>query len=152
MQWYIKPFNELSVDELYRILRLRADIFVVEQDCVYADLDGKDTVPGALHLFGMQDQEVVCCLRILPPGCSYPDMPSLGRVAAAPSVRGQGIGHQMLARAVNTLDQLWPDKVCHISAQSYLQNYYQSQGFVVVTDEYLEDDLPHVGMERTPKA
>lgn len=152
MRWYTKTFNELSVDELYQILKLRIDVFVVEQNCVYADLDDKDRDPNALHYFAKQDEKIVCYMRILPPGCSYPDMPSFGRVVTHPQVRGSGAGHTLLANAVEILEHQWPDKICHISAQSHLKKYYQRQGFEVVTEEYLEDDIPHIGMERIPNS
>lgn len=149
MRWYTKLFNELNLDELYQILKLRVDVFIVEQNCIYAELDGKDQDPNALHLFAKQDEQVICYMRILPPGCSYASMPSLGRVVTHERVRGSGIGHELLSQAVKILDEQWPDKICHISAQSHLQKYYQAQGFEAVTEEYLEDDIPHIGMERS---
>lgn len=156
MQWHFKTFNELSNIELYQILQLRVDVFVVEQDCPYSDLDGKDTLEGAFHFFATQPNEeektdrVVAYMRILAPNISYPNMSSLGRVATHESVRGSGIGHIMLEKAAILLDKKWPDKTCHISAQSHLQKYYNRQDFQAVGKEYLEDNIPHIGMERAP--
>jgi ElaA protein len=148
MQWHLKTFQELSNFELYKILQLRIDIFVVEQDCPYHDLDNKDLDKGALHLFAVDNDNIACYLRILPPDCSYPGMPSLGRVVTHASYRGTGIGHVLMSRATETLDQLWPTSTCHISAQAHLQGFYSRHGFHAVGESYLEDDIPHIGMER----
>ncbi len=149
MQWYLKSFNELSNRELYEILTLRVDVFVVEQDCIYHELDGKDLDLQAFHLYALKDERVACYLRILPPGCNYPDMPSLGRVVIHSDFRGSGIGHELMTRATKVLDDNWPSQTCYISAQSHLQGYYIKHGFSAVGDGYLEDDIPHIGMERT---
>ncbi len=148
MLWYQKSFDELTKLELYKIIQLRVDVFVVEQNCPYSDLDDKDQHPQALHLFAKDGDDISCYLRILPPGTSYPEMPSLGRVVSHQKHRGTGIGHQLLIKANQTLDQLWPDLTCHISAQSHLQGYYQQHDFNPVGQEYLEDGIPHIGMER----
>ncbi|TQV85076.1 GNAT family N-acetyltransferase [Aliikangiella coralliicola] len=148
MMWFVKSFKELTTDELYAILQLRIDVFVVEQNCIYSDIDGKDNLPGALHLFSVKDDQIACYLRIFPPGISYPEMPSLGRVITHPDFRGTGIGHELLQRALQIIDKRWPDKTCHISAQSYLEKFYQQHGFSTVGEGYLEDDIPHIGMER----
>ncbi|MCW9018345.1 MAG: GNAT family N-acetyltransferase, partial [Kangiellaceae bacterium] len=144
IEWHLKSFDELSNSELYQILRMRVDVFVVEQDCPYSDLDGKDNKLGVLHFFGVDsgqanDENIVAYLRILPPDVSYPDMPSMGRVVTSSLARGTGVGHQMLEKAVAVLDKKWPDKTCHISAQSHLQGYYNQQNFFAVGEEYLED-------------
>ena len=149
MQWYLKSFNELSNRELYDILKLRVDVFVVEQDCIYHELDGKDLDQHAFHLYALKDERVACYLRILPPGSSYPDMPSLGRVVIHSDFRGTGIGHELMTRATKVLDENWPNQTCHISAQSHLQGYYNKHGFSAVGEGYLEDNIPHIGMERT---
>ena len=156
VEWHLKSFDELKNTELYQIFKMRVDVFVVEQDCPYSDLDGKDTKPGVLHFYGVDsdqssDENIVAYLRILPPDISYPDMTSMGRVVTSKLARGTGVGHQMLEKAVAVLDEKWPDKVCHISAQSHLQGYYNRQDFFAVGEEYLEDDIPHIGMERKPQ-
>lgn len=148
MNWKLKSFSRLTNIELYKIIQLRIDIFVVEQKCPYSDLDDKDLDSEALHLFSIENDQVTSYLRILPPGCSYNDMSSLGRVVTHSSCRGTGIGHQLIERANQTLDELWPDQTCHISAQAHLQTFYEKHGYHVVGDGYLEDDIPHIGMER----
>ncbi len=150
MLWHLKSFDQLSNREVYKIMQLRVDIFMVEQDCLYSDLDDKDLDPNALHLFAKDGDEISCYLRILPPGCGYPDMPSLGRVATHQKQRGTGIGHALLIRANQILDERWPDLTCHISAQSHLQDYYSQHEYYTVGESYLEDDIPHIGMERSP--
>jgi len=150
MQWCLKSFNELSNIEVYKIMQLRVDVFVVEQDCPYSDMDDKDLDANALHLYAVDADKIACYLRILPPGCSYPEMPSLGRVVTAQTARGTGVGHEMMSRATQVLDKSWPNLTCHISAQSHLQGYYNQHGFTAVGDGYLEDGIPHIGMERPP--
>ena len=149
MQWSLKSFDDLTNRELYDILKLRIDVFVVEQHCPYSDPDGKDTHPEAQHLFVQNADMIVACARLLPPGCSYPDMSSLGRVVTAPCVRGSGLGHKLLSKTMQSIDTLWPDVPCHISAQSHLQPYYAKHGFVSIGDQYLEDGIPHIGMRRS---
>ncbi len=148
MQWYKKSFEQLTTTELYQILKLRCDVFVVEQNCPYNDLDDKDCHPEAIHLFCMSEREIAGYLRILPPNCSYPNMPSFGRVVTAKSFRGMGIGQALVSKANQILDQSWPKLKSHISAQSYLEQFYQQHGFRTVGEPYLEDDILHIGMER----
>jgi ElaA protein len=151
MQWFIKTFEQLTTNELYDILKIRCDVFVVEQACFYPDLDDKDRIEGALHLFAYDGQKLACYLRALPPGGSYDNMSSLGRVATAENYRGTGLGHELLVQGVNLVDQTWPLFTCHISAQAHLQAYYNKQQFHTVGEGYLEDDIPHIGMERAAK-
>lgn len=148
MFWHLKSFDELSTLELYKIIQLRVEVFVVEQNCPYSELDSKDFTQNVLHLFAKEGDEISCYLRILPPGCSYPEMPSIGRVVTHPQQRGTGIGHQLIKRANQTLDELWPDLSCHISAQSHLQDFYIQHDYISVGEGYLEDDIPHIGMQR----
>lgn len=148
MLWYLKSFNQLTNLELYKIIQLRIDVFVVEQDCSYSELDNKDLDQNALHLFAKDSDEISCYLRILPPGCSYPDEPSLGRVVSHQRQRGTGIGHALLERANQALDELWPTLSSHISAQSHLVGYYNQHGFSEFGTEYLEDGIPHLAMRR----
>lgn len=150
MEWKLKSFDDLTNREIYQIIKLRVDVFVVEQDCPYSDLDDKDLDPNALHLFAIDQDKVACYLRILPPSCSQPNMPSLGRVVTDQAYRGTGVGHDMMTRATQVLDDLWPRLICHISAQFHLQGYYNRHGFITVGEGYLEDGIPHIGMERYP--
>jgi ElaA protein len=147
MQWVQKYFSQLTTTELYQILKLRCDIFVVEQNCAYSDLDNLDTNPNAIHLFN-QGPEISAYLRILPPDCGYPKKPSFGRVVVAESARGSGLAHQLVHKANQILDVHWPGLSCHISAQAHLKDFYQQHNYQVVGEGYLEDNIPHIGMER----
>ena len=150
MQWFCKPFDTLTVDELYQILKLRVDVFVVEQDCAYPELDELDRHPETLHLYAIKNSQVACYLRLLAPGVSHAGMSSFGRVVTHSEHRGKGIGHDLIAKALDILSENWPNTVCHISAQAHLQSFYNKHKFRVVTDEYLEDGIPHIGMETNP--
>jgi ElaA protein len=143
MHFEFKPFTELTNEELYDIFQLRSEIFVVEQNCVYNDLDGLDK--QAVHQFSRKDGEMVAYSRLLKPGTRFPEF-SIGRVVVKESVRGTGLGKQMMVEAINFILNEWDAKRIKISAQRYLQNFYENLGFEVVTNEYLEDGIPHVGM------
>ncbi|HEM4702941.1 TPA: GNAT family N-acetyltransferase [Streptococcus suis] len=140
MKWEIKAFDQLSLQELYTILTLRTDVFVVEQACPYPEIDGKD--PSCLHLLGTDNGELVAYLRILPAGLSY-DKVSIGRVVIKPSHRGKGLGRPMMEQAIHYITTEWKEK---IGAQAYLEKFYQSLGFKPVSEVYLEDDIPHLDM------
>jgi len=149
MQWSLKSFDELTNLELYHLLKLRTEIFVVEQNCVYSDMDGKDTDLHALHLFAKESDDVLAYLRILPPDCSYQGMTAIGRVVTAHNARGKGIGHDLMERAINAVLDRWPEYPCQLSAQAHLQQFYGAHGFVSIGEEYLEDGIPHIAMRRT---
>lgn len=146
--WHWKHFPELSTTELYALLQLRAEVFVVEQNCVYQDLDGRD--PACVHLLGWAGDRLVAYLRIVPPEASGHGMPSLGRVVCAPSCRSLGLGRAAVRLAVDYLQQDYPGLTIHISAQSQLRDFYASFGFQDVGEEFLEDGIPHWGMELPP--
>ncbi|TQV72966.1 GNAT family N-acetyltransferase [Aliikangiella marina] len=152
MNWHLKKFNELSGHQVYKIMQLRVDIFVVEQNCPYSDLDGKDEHPEVLHLFATENEAIVCYLRILPPNLAYPNKPALGRIVSSAQYRGTGAGHQLMQQATQILDEKWPNLTSHMSAQAHLQGFYGKHGYTAVGEEYLEDDIPHIGMERAPLA
>ena len=138
-------FDELSLRQLYDVMVLRQEVFVVEQRCPYQDADGKDL--RAWHVLGFEDEgSLVAYARILPCGVSYPDHASIGRVVSSPDRRRTGSGRQLMAATLDHLARLLPDDPVKISAQSYLQRFYESFGFRVVGDEYLEDDIPHLPM------
>lgn len=143
MKFEFKPFAELSNDELYDILQLRAEIFVVEQDCIYNDLDGLDKL--AVHQFLKKNGEIVAYSRLLKPGTRFPEY-SIGRVVVKQSERGTGLGIEMMNEAKNFIVSEWKAKKIKVSAQKYLQKFYENLGFEIVTDEYLEDGIPHYGM------
>ena len=147
MTWTIKKFDELTLDELYRILQLRNEVFVVEQNCVYNDIDGKDQ--PAWHLMAIEDDKVVAYTRILPPGLSYND-PSIGRVVTTPSKRRSGLGKELMKRSIEACEKHFGKTSITLSAQVYLQSFYESLGFIVVGEQYLEDGIPHIKMSRKP--
>ncbi|PSW10493.1 GNAT family N-acetyltransferase [Photobacterium sanctipauli] len=145
MQWQCLSFEQLDTQQLYQLLKLRSDVFVVEQECAYPDLDNHDCNNGTYHLLGIRDGELVAYLRLLPPGLTYEDV-SIGRVVTAASARGDGLGHQLLAQGLIEAERLWPSHSIEIGAQSHLQHYYQKYGFTACSDEYLEDGIPHIDM------
>ena len=143
MTFKFKDFNELTTDELYDILQLRVEIFVVEQDCVYNDIDGLDK--DGTHQFLKKDGEIVAYSRLLKPGTRFPDY-SIGRVVVNQSERGTGLGIEMMKEAKTFILNKWGATKIKISAQKYLQKFYEDLGFEIVTEEYLEDGIPHFGM------
>ena len=143
MQWEIKAFDQLSLQELYTILTMRTNVFVVEQACPYPELDGKD--PNCLHLLGTINGELVAYLRILPAGLRYDEV-SIGRVVVKPSHRGKGLGRLMMEQAIYCITNEWKESQIKIGAQAYLEKFYQSLGFEPVSEVYLEDDIPHLDM------
>lgn len=150
MNWICLPFHQLSTDQLYEALKLRVDVFVVEQTCPYPELDEKDRADGVYHLLGYQDGNLTACARLLPAGISYHNV-SIGRVATAHSARGNGQGHQLLTTALEYCQQFWPNQTIEIGAQEHLQNFYGQHGFVTTSKMYLEDDIPHVDMKLIKK-
>ncbi|MFV8368717.1 GNAT family N-acetyltransferase [Flavobacterium sp. LB2R40] len=145
LDWKIKSFDTLSVHELYDLLRLRSEIFVVEQNCVYLDLDGKDKV--ALHLFGEFEGEIVAHARLFKPGISFENA-SIGRVTVAAHYRDRKWGHDLMREAVAGVLLHFGENKITIGAQLYLKKFYQSHGFVQTSEMYLEDDIPHIEMKK----
>ena len=143
MHWEIKAFDQLSLQELYTILTLRTNVFVIEQACPYPEVDGKD--PNCLHLLGTINGELVAYLRILPAGLRYDEV-SIGRVVVKPSHRGKGLGRLMMEQAIHCITNEWKESQIKIGAQAYLEKFYQSLGFKPVSEVYLEDDIPHLDM------
>lgn len=143
MDWNLKKFKELDSEEMYKILRLRSEVFVIEQDCIYEDCDGKDE--KVYHLYLKDNSEVVAYLRILPRNISYEEM-SIGRVVVKKSYRGQSIASEMVKRAIQFIEKELDETEIRISAQAHLINFYGSFGFKQVSDEYLEDGIPHIEM------
>lgn len=137
----IKSFADLSVQELYAILRLRSEVFVVEQNCVYQDLDGYD--PDCLHVMLNYNDQLAAYCRLVPPGLKYPEW-SIGRVITAPSARGLGLGHTLLQAAMERIGA----QPIRISAQSHLDKFYAGHGFAAVGTPYMEDNIPHIEMLR----
>lgn len=145
IQWKIKPFEALSVNELYDLLKLRSEIFVVEQNCVYLDLDGKDKV--ALHLFAEFEGKVVAHARLFKPGISF-DNASIGRVVVDANYRDRKWGHDLMREAIAGIAQYYGESKITIGAQLYLKKFYESHGFVQSSEMYLEDDIPHIEMKK----
>ena len=145
--WKALTFDELSNNQLFELLKLRVDVFVVEQNCPYQELDEKDRHSETHHLMGFKDEELVACARLLPAGLSYPSI-SIGRVATRQSFRGKGAGKLLMQSAIEHCENLWAGQDIEIGAQEYLKGFYESFGFVVTSDMYLEDDIPHIDMIR----
>lgn len=140
-----KPFDSLTVKELYAILKLRSEIFVVEQNCVFLDTDGKDL--SCQHLMLYQNKELMAYARIVPAGLSFTE-PSIGRIVSSHAARGKGFGKQLVSLAIANCQRLYGNKPIKIGGQLYLKSFYESFGFVVYGEEYLEDDIVHVDMVR----
>jgi ElaA protein len=138
-------FDELSNAALYAMLQLRERVFIVEQNCPYLDLDGLDD--QCLHVLGRWEDEVVATTRILPPGLKYPEV-SVGRVVTSQSVRGTGIGRALMAATLDAVSTRFGPCAIRLSAQSYLVGFYGSFGFIGASEEYLEDNIPHIDMVR----
>lgn len=143
LAWQVKQFNDLTIHELYDILHLRGKIFIVEQNAPYIDLDYKDQ--KALHLFAYKNDQLVAYCRLFKRG-DYFDEASVGRVIVAEEYRRYGYGHQLMEKAIEMEMSLLNESKITISAQLYLQNFYESHGFERISDVYLEDGLPHVKM------
>ena len=142
--WELRSFDSLSGLVVYRILQLRSEVFVVEQDCVYQDMDGKDE--DCLHLIGWwEDRVPVAYARLLAPGQSYDGYSSIGRIITSERVRGTGAGRELVRRSIDHCRQLFPGPI-KISAQCYLDRFYRSFGFEHTGKEYLEDGIPHQEM------
>ncbi|MBS7332670.1 MAG: GNAT family N-acetyltransferase [Weeksellaceae bacterium] len=144
--WHYKLFDELSAKELYQIIQLRNEVFVIEQDCIYQDADGKDMKCG--HLWATINDDIVAYSRIVPKGVSYENEPSIGRVVTSDKVRGMGLGKQLIEYSIQTIENRLFTSSIRISAQLYLKAFYESFGFEQVSEEYLEDDIPHIEMLR----
>ncbi len=144
ISWLCKKFDELSPYELYAILQLRNEVFVVEQNCPYQDADNKDL--NSWHLMGWLDDKLVAYTRILPQGVAYPEEPSIGRVVTSPSTRGGGIGRKLMEKSMDELYKLFGATPIKIGAQLYLLKFYTSLGFQQTSEIYLEDNIEHVEM------
>ena len=140
----IKSFEQLDKAELYEIMQLRIEVFVIEQDCPYPDLDGMDH--ECLHMWILQDDQIASYLRINPAGSLYAE-PSLGRIVTKLAHRSKGLGAVIINKAIEVVCQEKPTAI-RISAQSHLENYYEKFGFLKASDEYLEDNIPHIEMLR----
>ena len=143
----IKPFHELTLDEFHDLISLRIDVFVLEQNCPYQDLDGKDK--QSFHVI-IQDEnkDIIGTARILPAGISYPEI-AIGRVVSSRNKRNAKIGHLIMEQSLLFIDQKWPNQSVKLSAQTHLTKFYEKHGFASTGKEYFEDGIPHTEMKLT---
>ncbi|MDY0780470.1 GNAT family N-acetyltransferase [Tenacibaculum sp. IB213877] len=143
MKFKVKTFNQLTTSELYDILQLRSEVFVVEQNCVYQDIDGKDQ--KALHILGIKNNKLIAYTRLFKGG-DYFDEASIGRVVVKQSERKYGYGHDLMKFSIETIEEKFNTSTIKIGAQTYLQKFYESHGFKKIGKEYIEDGIPHIHM------
>lgn len=148
VQWNCAKVEDITSLDLYKIIALRVDVFVVEQNCPYPDLDHVDTKENVYLIWGEDKEGVVACTRIIGAGISYPEV-SIGRVAIAKRARGIGLGHTLMDYSIAQCDKIWGKPAITISAQAHLENFYQQHGFKTCSKPYLEDDIPHIKMTST---
>src|SRR5688572_799269 len=145
MNWLLKKFSELTLDELYAILKLRSEVFVVEQNCVFLDMDDKDQ--QSYHFMGWEGNQLLAYTRLVPPDLK--GFPSIGRVVTSPAVRNRGMGRILMQKSIEETIQLFGNQPIHIGAQLYLRDFYSSLGFEQSSDVYLEDGIEHIEMIRS---
>jgi ElaA protein len=145
LSWEWKRFDDLTADEVYTILCVRQQVFVLEQECLYLDADGKDR--QSFHLMGFDGDELVAYARILDAGVSYPEV-SMGRILTTEKARGTGAGIELMEVGLQQIQDLYGSVPIRISAQTYLLQFYQKFGFESTGKEYLEDEIPHTEMLR----
>lgn len=146
IRWQCKDFSELTNEELYRIIQLRIGVFIVEQNCLYQDCDGKDL--KGHHLCAWNGETLLAYTRLLPPGVSYENAASIGRVITSPAARGQGLGKLLMRKSIEEIEALFGKVPINISAQLYLRRFYESFSFVQQGEAYLEDGIDHISMIR----
>lgn len=145
LDWQIKHYSDLTLNEFHDIVALRIRVFIVEQNCPYQELDGKDK--KAYHLLCRDGKgNIVATTRILPPGLPYTEC-AIGRVVTESSIRGKGIGHELMNFSVKFARQEFGTSSIIISAQKHLENYYRQHNFISTGNEYLEDGIPHIEMK-----
>lgn len=143
MEISIKTFSEFTLEELYQVLQLRSEVFVVEQDCVYQDIDGKDQ--EALHIMGSLKGKIIAYTRCFPPGIYFEEA-AIGRVVVASDQRGHQYGFDIMKASVKAIEQNFRTTCIKLSAQTYLTSFYESLGFQTIGEGYLEDGIPHIAM------
>ncbi|XZF13086.1 GNAT family N-acetyltransferase [Chitinophagaceae bacterium MMS25-I14] len=143
MNWILRSFNQLTNDELYALLLLRSKVFVVEQNCIFLDMDNKDQ--KSYHLLGYDNDILVAYTRLVPAGVSYEEM-SIGRVVTDPGFRAKGMGKELMQQSIEAIYRLYGKQPVRIGAQLYLKYFYESFGFVQASDTYIEDGIPHIEM------
>ncbi|GAB4075072.1 GNAT family N-acetyltransferase [Barrientosiimonas marina] len=143
MNWHVKSFQELTNDELFALMKLRVNIFVVEQACAYSELDDYDR--QALHYFAEDDGDIVANVRLLPRDTAFKE-PSIGRVVVAPEYRGGGYGRRIMQKAMHYIAGQWHEPVIKLSAQTHLKSFYGELDFRQLSDAYLDSGISHVDM------
>ena len=144
MNSVIKKFSELSTEEIYNILKLRSEVFVVEQNCIYQDIDKKDQ--KAIHLFIEKNSEIIAYTRIFKKGDYYEENPSIGRVVVCKKERGKNLGKEIMKKAIYYVKENMDEKKIELSAQKYLDKFYKELQFYPEGEDYLEDGIPHQRM------
>ena len=144
ISWSIKSFDELNKNEIYDLLKLRSEVFVVEQNCVYQDIDDKD-IKGT-HFFGQDGSDLIAYLRVMEVGVFYPNHMSIGRVVVKQTHRNKKLGNEILAKAIDFCRKKFPKTPIKISAQTHLKSFYNQLGFEFKGEAYLEDGIPHCAM------
>ncbi|GHD89881.1 GNAT family N-acetyltransferase [Pseudocitrobacter sp. RIT415] len=147
IQWQDLHHSDLTVPQLYALLQLRCEVFVVEQACVYQDIDGEDLLGENRHILGWQGDRLVAYARLLKNEDDFSPV-TIGRVIVSPGDRGEKLGYQLMEYALASCAQHWPEHALYLGAQAHLQNFYRHFGFIPVTEIYDEDGIPHVGMAR----
>ena len=145
LRWEWKAFNDLTANEVYTILCVRQEVFVLEQECLYLDADGKDT--NSFHIMGYDGKEIVAYARIVEPGISYKEV-SIGRILTSEKGRGTGAGIELMEQTLTRIETHYGKVPVRISAQTYLLKFYQKFGFESTGKQYLEDEIPHTEMLR----
>ncbi len=146
LNWEVKTLHQLAGSQLFDVMQLRVNVFVVEQQCVYPELDEKDRDAETRHIIGCDEKGgLTAYARILPPGLSYPEV-GMGRLVVKKERRGQGFGHQLLRKALEEIHHVWPGRTVKLAAQEYLRGFYEHHGFTMESDRYLEDGIPHIDM------
>ncbi|NNL16780.1 MAG: GNAT family N-acetyltransferase [Flavobacteriaceae bacterium] len=140
-----KNFQDLTPNELYSLLQLRSEVFVVEQNCVYQDIDGKDR--KALHVLGLEDDKIIAYTRIFKPGDYFTEA-SIGRVVVKKSLRGKGLAYKIMNASIDAVKEHFQETIIRVSAQTYLRDFYNNLKFKQVGEEYMEDGIPHIAMVR----
>ena len=149
ISWQCRHFSQLSIEQVYEILRTRNEVFIVEQNCAYQDCDNKDL--DAMHITGHMDNNLVAYTRILSPGISFPEASSIGRVLTAPIGRNKGIGKKLMKYSIQQCENLYQNFPIIIAAQLYLEKFYSDFGFNRSSENFLENNIPHLLMYRAPR-
>ena len=146
IRWATKNFSALSLGELYKILQLRQEVFILEQACVYSDLDNKDQLSH--HLMAWNGENLVAYTRLIPSGISYTDSLSIGRVVIATAFRGKGLGYELMSRSIESLHKIYGEGTIKIGAQKHLKSFYNKLNFEQTSEPYMDAGIPHIEMTR----